>query len=456
MALSYVGGGSDGQNATSIAPTYPSGVQSGDVVYLLWTYQTTATGVTNPSGYIQRASVAMTSGGGTVRLLTRVCDGSETAGSPITCSASLNKMTASLSVIRGVDTAAVLDGSLQSRMETSAGTTHASPSVTPSVSGCAIGVAIAERSSSGTSSYTAPSGYTKRAEGATTLGGMTITAEGDDGLSTPHAAGVAVTPGVWTSDNSFSTQQVLTFTWAVPPAAQNITGSATASGVSTATATGRATQLAAGTASASSSASSSGSVIQRASAPGTSVSAASASGRVTQRSQTSAVASSSATADGVVRQQALASGVSQAVASASAIVHQAASAAGSSISTAAASGVVTSPSGTVLGSATGTTSSTATATAELTSYASAVCGSASSGTASGRVTVYAAAIGTAVSSGSATVSSGTTRGHASGRDRPVVTASRHAAPAPAITASPVAAQHMTGRDRSLSRMGERP
>jgi hypothetical protein len=213
--VTFVGQNSGSANATTATIAWPAGLQAGDVAVLGWTHQSTHT-ATDPGGFISRGNAATGAGAGEVRLLTRDCDGSEsgliTLGSQ---SAGVgDKITGCLAVYRS----ATYDTS-NSRTETAAGTTHANASVTTGAADCVIVAIIGERSSTGTSAYTQPSGYTKESEGAQASTGMTITTLADDGLAAGRSSGSTVTPGVWTSANSFSTQGVATWTVSLRPLA---------------------------------------------------------------------------------------------------------------------------------------------------------------------------------------------------------------------------------------------
>jgi len=446
VGITYVGSGADGQNGTAVAPTYPAGIQAGDVAYLAWTYQSTATGVTNPSGYLQQGTANMASGSGTVRVLTRVLDGSETAGQAITCAASTNKMTAALEVLRGVDTANVINGSVQFRAETVAGTTHACPSATPTVSGCVALTGIAERSSTGTSSYTAPSGYTKRAEGVTTAAGMTITAIADDGLATPHASGTAVTPPVWTSGNTFSTANVETFTWLVPPA--KVTGSAALSASGTLTAAGTVRASASAAMSSTGTLTATATVRQRGGAALTATGALTAAGRLRIPAAAPLTATGALAATARVRVTASAALAATGALGAVGLRRVPGTAALSATGTLGAR-----VAGQVTGSAALTAQSSLTAAGRLRVLAAAPLTAASTLTAAGQAHVLAAIDLAAVGTLTATADGGlTTRGIAANRTGSAPTAVAHPGAAPTATGRSASTAGMHGRVRRLSHM----
>jgi hypothetical protein len=215
---SLVGADAGGVNGTTISDlVWPGGLAAGDVAVLFWTMINTST-ATNPDSFTLNQQFDGSSGAIRMRFQHKILTGSEADALTLTGSVS-NKQSAVLAVYRGahptspVDTWAVRD-------ETVAGATHACPQVTTGYAGCAILTAVGERSSSGTSDWTAPSGYTERADSQLLSGGlagMTICALADDGLATVRPAGTNVTPPAWTSGNAFSTANVLTWTVSVRP-----------------------------------------------------------------------------------------------------------------------------------------------------------------------------------------------------------------------------------------------
>lgn len=218
--VSFVNSAINDTGASVLATNVPwPSVQTNDVALLWWTLQSGQT-VTDPTGFTLDQSDNSTSGSATSRFYHRVCSGSESGNIALSISGTANKMTANLVIYRGVDPITPVD-TWAVRNESVSGTTHANPSVTTGVANCVIVTSVAERSSSGSNSYTAPTAYTKRADTATlaSSGGMSITATADDGLASGRAAGTAVTPPVWTSGNGFSTANVMTWSVSLRPLA---------------------------------------------------------------------------------------------------------------------------------------------------------------------------------------------------------------------------------------------
>jgi hypothetical protein len=190
---------------------------AGDVALLLWASQNTLNPVT-PAGW----AVTQVDGPAALRsvFMWRACDGTETGSVTLTNdAATINRQTAVLIVYRGLNPAAPIDGTAQSLAETVSGTTHACPPVTTGVPDAVILTLIGERINSPDTNWTAPTGYTERAD-SLALGsgtGGTIVAGADDGLATPRRTGVTVTPPVWTSATAFATINVRTWTVSLAP-----------------------------------------------------------------------------------------------------------------------------------------------------------------------------------------------------------------------------------------------
>lgn len=221
MAVTLVGADNGGGNVLNINlaldPLAWPTVQAGDFALMWWTLQSTQT-PTDPSGFDFEQSQTNSSGSTMSRFYSKICAGTESGNISLGASG-INRMSAVLLVLRGAHVTAPLD-TFNVRNETSAGTTHACPQVTTGYSDCVIVTAVCERATSGTNDWTAPSpGYTERSDSTTdaTGSGGTITAVADDGLTSGRASGTAVTPPVWTSANSFSTTNVITWTVSVRP-----------------------------------------------------------------------------------------------------------------------------------------------------------------------------------------------------------------------------------------------
>lgn len=215
---SFVDSATDGGNLTSLAPTWPT-IQAGDVALLWWLMQNTSS-PTTPSGFTLPASGLVDGDSGSMRmgLYWKALDGSESGTLSLTGTAT-NRQCAGMVIYRGAHLTAPLSD-WQVRDEGSTVSSHPCPTVTPAHAGCAIVTAVGERATTGTSGWTAPSpGYTERADtdGLATGTGGTILAIADDGLATTRTAGVGVAPPNWTSTNTFSSANVLTWSIALRP-----------------------------------------------------------------------------------------------------------------------------------------------------------------------------------------------------------------------------------------------
>lgn len=215
MSVSFVAGAQGGANATSFNLTWPS-VAAGDLAILFWLMQNTGTPV-NPTGFTLDQTVDGDTGASRMRFQHKVCDGTETGNLTLDAVVS-NRHCAVLAVYHGTHATSPID-TWQLRDESVSGTTHASPQVTTGFPDCVIVTAVGERATTGTSNWTAPSGYNERADSTTasTGSGGTICATADDGLASGRASGSNVTPPVWTSATGFATANVLTWTVSVRP-----------------------------------------------------------------------------------------------------------------------------------------------------------------------------------------------------------------------------------------------
>lgn len=219
MTVTAVGtAGTAGANAASITPTWPTGVAANDVAYVFWTFQTTVT-PTVPTGFTQIATTDNTAGSTRTYIYRKVCAGTETGTLTLTVSGA-NRQSGCLCVYRGVDPTTPEDVAVAvNAVHTGETTTHPNPAVTTAAANSVIACSVHERATSIDASWTAPSGYTKRADTlalATGTGG-TITAVAD--LFTPQSAGATVTPGVWTGSSATGTPNIITYTIALRDAA---------------------------------------------------------------------------------------------------------------------------------------------------------------------------------------------------------------------------------------------
>lgn len=220
MAIASVGADSAGGNvATLTGLTWPA-VQANDVAVMWWLGINSVTW-TDPGNFTLINSTDGDTGASRMRLYYRVCTGAETGDVSLVHSAA-DRQCAVMAIYRGCDpvTPINLTTGWAVRDESASGTTHACPQVTTDVADCVVLTAIGERASSGTTGWTAPPGYTERADsdGLATGTGGTSCALADDGLATSRPAGTNVTPPVWTSTNGFATANILTWTVSIRPA----------------------------------------------------------------------------------------------------------------------------------------------------------------------------------------------------------------------------------------------
>jgi len=144
--ITYVGQSSavNTTAGTSLPITYPSGIQSGDVL-VVWVTSSVATAPGVPSGF---TSITTSSAGGSspsVRLAYRVCDGSETG--TLSCPTNSSTSHGQLLLFRGVDTTSPVVGSDVFGSAT-ATTAYTIPSIA-SVTGAAVVYAGAGNNSTG-------------------------------------------------------------------------------------------------------------------------------------------------------------------------------------------------------------------------------------------------------------------------------------------------------------------
>lgn len=216
MAIGFRGaaGGLSEGTGTSVSLTVPATVATGDGMLLLfWLTGTTVTAVT-PSGWTLLDGPFDKGTTERAYAFVRVSDGSE-ASTTLTQSVSAStpaKRYANLVVYSGTHATTPVQTD-QAFVEVTAGTTHAAPSVSVTGSGAWIVEAFADRGSPATTSWTVPSGFTKRDEQVGTGGGALTTAVADIG---PVSSGVS---GGDTWTGTVSTATAIGWTFALQPAA---------------------------------------------------------------------------------------------------------------------------------------------------------------------------------------------------------------------------------------------
>ncbi len=225
----YVGGSATtGDNIATKTLTFPT-VQAGDLAIIQYGQTTTDTlsADATDSGF----TLIDTTDDGTNRRLvyTKTCDGSED-GTTITFTTSpIGRHSGQLVVYRGCTF-----GSIDSAVETGTDLTHESPPVTTTVADQPTVIMVMERISSGTASYTVPTGWTKRQEHAVVGSGGFTGAVADD-LAATRASSTLVTPGSWVGSGTNAANVVTTTILLVPDTAggtdATVTGLSVVAGV---------------------------------------------------------------------------------------------------------------------------------------------------------------------------------------------------------------------------------
>lgn len=212
MAVTYVGGDANGGNVDNLTGvTWPTH-QNNDYAFLQVTLQDTTALTSNPpTGFTQLDSDI----DGSVEsiLFYKVCNGTSESGDISLTFDTINRVSAVLSVYRGMTGTPTV----ASAAETGTDTTHDCPSVSFSGSQVSL-VTMSERVNSGTTSGTAPSGYTKRHEFGTGGTGGTYTGIADN----LTAASSPIDPGDWTGTTSASNVVTRTIAVQVASGAVNV------------------------------------------------------------------------------------------------------------------------------------------------------------------------------------------------------------------------------------------
>lgn len=173
-------------SVTSITVAWPAGIQAGDYAILNWALSSGQT--SSSDGGLTLLNQADDSGLRS-RVLTKVCTGTETGSITLTTTPGGARMCATLAIYRGYT------GVLVSASTTDAttSTSHTAPALT--YSGLATLISLtSERITSGSTTATAPTGWTKEVEFGTSGTGGTFCAIGDNAVATPIAQ-----PGAWGS-----------------------------------------------------------------------------------------------------------------------------------------------------------------------------------------------------------------------------------------------------------------
>lgn len=231
--VTYVGGGATStDNVASKTLPFPAGVLAGDIAVVFWGRLNTGTVATDPTSVGFASAKVTTKGSLTRSVYTKVCTGSESLSLVTVAVAANERHTATLVVYRDATL-----GTIQELSETATDLSHDCPPVTTTKANEPVLIAVSERISSGTASYTVPSGWTKRQEHASVGSGGTTTAVADDLPSTPtRAAGTVVTPGPWVGSGTATPNVVTTAVSLIPAGAVAVSADAALAVTATASA----------------------------------------------------------------------------------------------------------------------------------------------------------------------------------------------------------------------------
>jgi hypothetical protein len=199
---------------TDVLLTYPAAVASGDAMLLRYSLSGTTVTLVTPSGWTLLAGPIDKGTTNREYLLGRVANGTE-AGNTLTISASASSVTkryAQLAAYSGTDTSPF--GTPSSFVETTAGTTHAAPTVNVATANCWIVEFAEDRGSPGSTGLTHGT-YTLRDTQVGTGGGAMTVAVADS--NTTVAVSTTAGGGTWTG--TLSTANAILWTVALLPLA---------------------------------------------------------------------------------------------------------------------------------------------------------------------------------------------------------------------------------------------
>jgi len=212
IAFRAATGNKNEATGTDVLLTYPATIASGDAMLLRYALTGTTVTLVTPSGWTLLSGPIDKGTTNREYLLGRVANGTE-AGNTLTVSASAssaNKRYAQLSAYSGTDTAPF--GTPASFVETTAGTTHAAPTVNVTTSGCWIVEFAEDRGSPGSTTLTHGT-YTQRDTQVGTGGGaMTVAVADSNGT-----VAISTTAGGGTWTGTLSTANAILWTVALLP-----------------------------------------------------------------------------------------------------------------------------------------------------------------------------------------------------------------------------------------------
>lgn len=215
MAIARVGstGNKAEATGTDVVLTYPAGILAGHAIALRWATTGTTVTLNTPSGWSVLAGPIDKSTTNREYLLGRVADGSE-AGNTLTLSASAstaNKRFAQLAAYSGTGPSPF--GTPASFVETTAGTTHASPTVNVTQTGSWLVQFASDRGSPGSTGWTPPAGTSLLDTQVGTAAGTLTTGMADSN----GAVTVSTTAGGGNWVGTLSTANVILWTLPLIP-----------------------------------------------------------------------------------------------------------------------------------------------------------------------------------------------------------------------------------------------
>jgi hypothetical protein len=199
---------------TDLVLTYPLTVATGDCILVRYSTALNSPTLNIPAGYTNVSGPIDKTTNIREYLLVRVSDGTE-AGNTLTLSLSTSsaaKRYAEMLVYSGTDTAPI--HAFASFVETTAGTTHAAPTVNVTATGCWIVEFATDRGSPGSTGLTQPATYSLRDTQVGTGGGAETVAGADSNA----AVSVSTTAGGGTWTGTLSTANAILWTVALQPA----------------------------------------------------------------------------------------------------------------------------------------------------------------------------------------------------------------------------------------------
>lgn len=216
MAIAFVGvaGSKAEATGTDVTVTVPVGVAAGDAMLARYSFSGTGQTPNTPAGWTVLAGPI--DKGAVIReyLFGKISDGSEAGGSFTVSVPTSTSTKRYLQLLAYSGTADSPFAPIASFVETSAGTSHAAPTVNVTLSDCWIVEFASDRGSPGSTAWTKPAALTARDTQVGTSGGA-ITASAADSNGTVSPSGTAG-GGTWAG--TLSTANAVLWTVALIPA----------------------------------------------------------------------------------------------------------------------------------------------------------------------------------------------------------------------------------------------